>query len=220
MESASFGLQTAYGVHLPITIGASSGLRKPEDAPQNPTAGNADTPSGTHVTLSAAGQSRLAAERQASIQTLETAARESAAVPQNAPVQAAQETVTARNTPNNTTAGVAATQNNPAPLQQASVTLSTDAATPRFAAPETAAGIVPAAVGATPETAPQASPRINAPAAQPQAFDNSSAPARQEVEQLARQQRERQDVAAQSRQDDSPALAQSGLTDNREVLSP
>jgi hypothetical protein len=215
MESASsFGLQTAYGVHLPVTVGVSSGLQKQEDAPRNPAIGNADQlPSSTRVNISVAGQSRLAAEQQATPQIAATAASASAGVAQNVPFQLSQEAAPARNAPNYT-ADATTTQNDPTPLRQASVTLPTGAAPPVSAAP----GITVAEPGVSTTGANRASVQINAPVSQ--ATDNQPAAPRQEIAQQAQQREERQNVAAQSRQDDSPALAQSGITDNREVLSP
>jgi hypothetical protein len=207
MESTSFGLHAAgYGVNFPVAIGAAPGPHQTEEVARNPAIGNASqVPASTRVTISAAGQSRLAVEQQAAI------------APQNVPVQAGAESADVRNSPNTTTAdatvaSIAVAQNASAPQQPASVTSPTGAATPSANRENTGALASVAAnpaSGVAPETSPAAS-----------ALDNQSVPVRQAAEQGAQLQSERQDTQAQARQDNSPALAQSGLTDNREVLSP
>lgn len=226
MEIARLGLQAAYG---PTTSPAASvntvggiGERESGAAQANETGAN-QPPASTRVTLSAAGQSRLAAEQQGGNEAVEVA-QQSAAVAQNTPVVSAREATDVRNEPAERATPVAPAPE-PArsgntdaalPLQQASVTSATGGATPAPAADAASRNEAAARADASASQAREA----NAPAA-PRTPSSTPAPAptRQQVEQAAQQNRERQDTAAQARQDVSPVLAHSGVTTYREVLS-
>ncbi|WP_303785698.1 hypothetical protein [Azovibrio restrictus] len=213
MEINRLGLQALYGA----TPGASAagnatgvgatGERGSGRDEAREAAASQPAPS-TRVMLSAAGQSMLAAEQQ-NVEDAQAAARQSAAVPQNMPVQNTGETDRMRNEAASFTAAppapaIAQRTSEAVPMQQASTTRPTS--TP---APESQA------VAATPvaASAPAQPPRDMAPAQPPQAQSASRA------ESMAQQNRARQDMQAQSRQDVSPMLAQSGLASYRQVLS-
>lgn len=199
MEINRLGLQALYGA----TPGASAagnatgmgavGERGSGRDEAREAAASQPAPS-TRVMLSAGSQSMLAAEQQRV-----TDARQSAAVPQNMPVQNTGETERLRNEAASFTASAPAIAQRPAeavPMQQASTTRPTGAPAPE----SQAAAATPAAA-----PAPAQPPRDMAPAQPPQAQAGNRA------ESMAQQNRARQDV--------SPMLAQSGLASYRQVLS-
>lgn len=211
MEINRLGMQALYGaVSSSSSVGQAVGVGAPaergygrDEVGENPV-----PPSSTKVSLSAAAQSMLAAE-----QSAEVAA---AQAPQNIPVQDVAEAEPVRNDAQNYTATAPADVAPEAvPLQQASVTQPTGAATPR-SEPEV-------------NEAPEASLVATLAAAEPAARQVAADPAVQalagvpqsntQVEEVAQESRVRQDVQAQGRQDVSPVLAQSGVAAYQEVLS-
>lgn len=168
----------------------------------------------TRVSLSAAGQSRLAAEQQ-NVEDARAAARQSAAVPQNMPVQNANEADRGRNEAASFTAAapapaVAARLSEPAPGGGAPLARAAGGAASSLATPAAMTGTMAnAGVGAAQDT-----PRDMT------AGPSAALPTgRSEAATQERQSRTRQDVQAQARQDVSPTLAQSGLGAYRQVLS-
>lgn len=229
MELARLGLQTAYGNSNATTAGnALSGAgvaSRPEGAREAAENESAAPPASTRVSLSPAGQSRLAAEQQASAQVQATAAQESAAVPQNIPVQQNQQAAQGGNEPNYT-AGATPTQAAAQPLQSASVTTPTGGAVPAAAPPASSPAEEASEPAATPQVVGSGAAATTRASQSPDtgnssgsAPDSQAAPVRQQTEQVAQQERARQDDAARSRQDVSPVLAQGGVAAYREVLS-
>lgn len=167
----------------------------------------------TRVSLSAAGQSRLAAEQQ-NVEDARAAARQSAAVPQNMPVQNANEADRGRNEAASFTAAapapaVAARLSEPAPGGGAPLARAAGVAASSLATPAAMTGTMAnAGVGAAQDT-----PRDMT------AGPSAALTGRSEAATQERQSRTRQDVQAQARQDVSPTLAQSGLGAYRQVLS-
>lgn len=167
----------------------------------------------TRVSLSAAGQSRLAAEQQ-NVEDARAAARQSAAVPQNMPVQNASEADRGRNEAASFTAAapapaVAARLSEPAPGGGAPLARAAGVAASSLATPAAMTGTMAnAGVGAAQDT-----PRDMT------AGPSAALTGRSEAATQERQSRTRQDVQAQARQDVSPTLAQSGLGAYRQVLS-
>jgi hypothetical protein len=172
MNTSSAGLQVAYGVHLPVVVGAAPSPQKHGDLPRN--ALRDDEPlASTRVRISAEGQSLLASTRQAELSAASVSTRDT-------PVAAPQENTAARNE-TNLTAGGSVVQ-----AEQNTFTPATFSASLSAGVPQTAQNAAPAgAADSTPETRQEA--RLD---------------------------------AAQSRQDDGPALAQSGIRDNREIFAP
>jgi hypothetical protein len=199
METVSLNPQAAYGLQLPAVASPAASVRRSENDGRNPATDSASPPSSTNVRLSTEAQARLAAEQQ-TVANLD----------RNAPVTANQQALQADNAPNYT-AGATVGQNTigavatPNPAQPQPV----GAPTPRAPEPATQAPV--AAVGAVQAQAPTDAPVAASADAQP-------APALEMTRQV--EQQAQQANVAQARQDSSPALAASGLTDNREVLSP
>lgn len=240
MELARLGLQTAYAAANTGPVSGVSSVNNQQDSTQRPgpeDAVSSQPPSSTRVNISAAGQTRLAAEQQASAEVAQTAAQQSGAVAQNVPVQSSQDTRPVANEPNFTAAATPAQQ----PEPQASVQ-SASARPSAFAeAPTAQQGVTAPTGGATPGTDLEAAP-APAPLSPPPAMANrmdagpvaaesgganqaavpganaGASPARQ-VDQADQQQRARRDDMAQSRQDVSPVLAQGGVATYQEVLS-
>lgn len=167
----------------------------------------------TRVSLSAAGQSRLAAEQQ-NVEDARAAARQSAAVPQNMPVQNANEADRGRNEAASFTAAapapaVAARLSEPAPGGGAPLARAAGVAASSLATPAAMTGTMAnAGVGTAQDT-----PRDMT------AGPSAALTGRSEAATQERQSRTRQDVQAQARQDVGPTLAQSGLGAYRQVLS-
>lgn len=207
MDPVSLNPQAAFGSQMPMTVGAAQGARQAEPAQERPEA-PASPPSSTYVTISGEGRSRLA-EDQTSRQVAETALRESATVTQNTPVLPRLENVPIGRAPNSIAPGVS-TMTAASPLSG----VADDVANAGVAVP---AQSLEAASVQTAVPAASAAPVNGAapsPAAAPENPTAAQAPGVQDTQQQAR----RMDVA-QSLQDRSPALGQSGLTDNREVFS-
>ena len=220
MEINRLGLQALYGsAPSSSPVGTTTGVSAPAERGD---AGNGvrestanQPPPSTKVSLSAAGQSMLAAEQQ-NPEVARTAAQQSASAPQNVPVQNAAEANPVRNeAPSFTAAVPASVAPQSVPLQQASVTQATGAATPR-PEPEQRA----AASASAPSVSSAASMASPAGAADPMAQVSVGTPMpNSRVEGAAQESRVRQDVQAQARQDVSPVLAQSGVAAYQEVLS-
>ena len=218
MEINRLGLQALYGATPGASaagnaagIGAAGERGSGRDEAREAAAGQ--PPASTRVNLSAAGQSMLAAEQQ-NVEDARAAAQQSAAVPQNMPVQNTGETDRMRNEAASFTAAApapATAQRTPeaVPMQQASTTRPTGAPAPE---PQAAAA-APADAGPAVAPAPAQPPRDMAAPQQPPAQPSVRA------ESMAQENRARQDVQAQARQDVSPMLAQSGLASYRQVLS-
>ncbi|MDR1648584.1 MAG: hypothetical protein LBR88_11240 [Zoogloeaceae bacterium] len=200
METVSLNPQAAYGLQLPAVANPTTGVvRRSANDERNPAADSASPSASTDVTLSTEAQARLAAEQQVT-----------ANLDRNAPVAANQQASQADNTPNYTagatvgqnTFGVAATSNSAQPQP-------VGAPTPE--APPASIAQAPAAIAGGEQTlTPAAGTAAGVPDLQPA----SASEVTRQVEQQAQQAN-----VAQARQDSSPALAASGLTDNREVLS-